>query len=434
MKNINSKKVLRFASLVLAAVILVVALSACTPLGSSPIINGGNKDGEFEKLELIDKLFETYSLFELDEEALMDAVLKGYVAGTGDKYAEYFTEEEYEKVFADNKGELVGIGIRVTQNLETSCIEIISVMPNSPAQEAGVLPGDLITAIGVGENALDVNELGYTVAVEMMGGELGSLCEFSVTRSLSSGTEKIEFSIERKKIEAETVMSHVCEFDSKVGIVKILEFNIVTPSQFCEAVDGLLAKGCDKFIFDVRNNPGGDLKSIQAVLSYFLNDNDVYIRVSNKKGAEVSYKVAAVEYKDGYAACSVTKEELGKYRDLCFAVLTNRNTASAAELFTGTLKDYGLSLTVGTTTYGKGTMQSTHKLSTYGYSGAIKLTTKYYYPPISESYEGIGIEPDVKVELDPSLEGKNIYTITDAEDNQLGRAIEELYKKNNNKN
>ena len=135
-------------------------------------------------------------------------------------------------------------------------------------------------------------------------------------------------------------------------------------------------------------------------------------------------------YTDSYAGCSVTQEDLGKYRDLNFAVLTNQNTASAAELFTGTLKDYGLSLTVGVTTYGKGTMQSTYKLSQYGYSGAIKLTTKYYYPPISESYEGIGIEPDVKVELDPSLEGKNIYTITDAEDNQLGRAIEELYKKN----
>jgi carboxyl-terminal processing protease len=225
-------------------------------------------------------------------------------------------------------------------------------------------------------------------------------------------------------------MSHVCEFDSKVGIVKILEFNIVTPSQFCSAVDGLLAKGCDKFVFDVRNNPGGDLKSIQAVLSYFINDKDVYIRVSNKKGSEVSYKVSAITYTDSYAGCSVTKEELGKYRNLNFAVLTNQNTASAAELFTGTLKDYGLSLTVGGTTYGKGTMQSTYKLSQYGYSGAIKLTTKYYYPPISESYEGVGIEPDVKVELDPSLEGKNIYTITDAEDNQLGRAIEELYKKN----
>ena len=362
MKNINNKKVLRLASLLIATIIIAVTVSSCTPLGN-PITSGGNNDSGFEKLELIDKLFETYSLFDLDEEALMDAVLKGYVAGTGDKYAEYFTEEEYEKVFSDNKGELVGIGIRVMKNLDTSYIEIISVMPNSPAQLSGVLPGDLITEIGIGDNAITVDELGYTVAVEMMGGELGSLCEFSVTRNTSSGTEKKSFSIERQKIESETVMSHVCEYDSKVGIVKILEFNIVTPSQFCNAVDGLLAKGCDKFIFDVRNNPGGDLKSIQAVLSYFLNDNDVYIRVSNKNGAEVSYKVSAVTYTDSYAGCSVTQEDLGKYRDLNFAVLTNQNTASAAELFTGTLKDYGLSLTVGVTTYGEGTMQSTYKLS-----------------------------------------------------------------------
>ena len=215
MKNTNNKKVLRLASFLIAAIIVAVTISSCTPLGN-PITNGGNNDGEFEKLELIDKLFETYSLFDLDEEALMDAVLKGYVAGTGDKYAEYFTEEEYEKVFSDNKGELVGIGIRVTKNLDTAYIEIISVMPNSPAQLAGVLPGDLITEIGIGDNARTVEELGYTVAVEMMGGELGSLCEFSVTRNTSSGTEKVSFSIERQKIESESVMSHVCEFDSKV--------------------------------------------------------------------------------------------------------------------------------------------------------------------------------------------------------------------------
>ena len=118
----------------------------------------------------------------------------------------------------------------------------------------------------------------------------------------------------------------------------------------------------------------------------------------------------------------------GKYRDLDIAVLTNGSTASAAELFTSVLMDYKLSTTVGTVTYGKGTVQTTYSLEAYGYGGALKLTTKYYYPPISDSYEGKGITPDVVVELDEALKNVNIYKITDEEDNQLRRAIEELYK------
>ena len=123
------------------------------------------------------------------------------------------------------------------------------------------------------------------------------------------------------------------------------------------------------------------------------------------------------------------KSDIGKYRDLNFTVLANGSTASAAELFISALKDYGLSVTVGTTTYGKGTMQTMYSLAPYGYGGALKLTTRYYYPPISDSYDGIGIMPNRTVELDEALAGKNIYTIKDAEDNQLLAAVEELYKK-----
>ena len=155
----------------------------------------------------------------------------------------------------------------------------------------------------------------------------------------------------------------------------------------------------------------------------------MFIRIADKKGNVESDKVEVISYAGNYKDCSIEKSDIGKYRDLKFAVLTNGSTASAAELFTSVLKDYGLSITVGTTTYGKGTMQSTFSLASYGYGGALKLTTKYYYPPISESYDGVGIEPDVSVELDDALEGKNIYTIKDAEDNQIQAAIEELYKK-----
>lgn len=420
----------RVASVLLVGALLVSFLSSCTGLyfGDDNINIVENETTDFSELSLIDQLFRSLSLFELDEEALMTAILKGYIEGTGDKYAEYFTAEEYEQYTSENQGETVGIGVSVIQNVELSCVEIINVVPDSPAMEAGILPGDYIIYVGIGENRQSVAELGYTKTLDLMVGEKGTKAEFVVLRD----GKEIEFSIVRDKVNSVSVTSRVCSISGyeKVGIVKITEFNLTTPGQFEEAIDGLIAKGCDKFVFDVRYNPGGDLNSIKAVLAYFLNNGDVVIRIADKNGNETAHKIEPVNYAGSYATCSIKKEDIGKYRELDFAVLTNGSTASAAELFTSALMDYKLSITVGTTTYGKGTMQTTYSLAKYGYGGALKLTTKYYYPPLSDSYEGKGITPDVVVELDEALENVNIYKITDDEDNQLRRAIEELYNKN----
>ena len=414
----NNKYLIKFLS-VLLCLTLLLSLASCT-IGPDK-----KDDGEYEKLELIDSLFRAYTLFDLDDEALMDAVLKGYIEGTGDRYAEYFTAEEYELFTSENRGELVGIGISVIENVERGLIEILNVFPDSPADEAGLCPGDLIVYIGSGENKQSVLELGFTAAQELMRGEEGTVAEITVERD----GEELEFSMIRRRITAYSVTFHVCETDESVGIVKLSGFDLPTPKQFSAAVDELLSKGCDKFVFDVRYNPGGDLRSIRAVLSYFLKNGDVFIRTSDKSGKMESSIIEPVEYGRGYQDYNVTKEDIGKYRDLKFAVLTNGSTASAAELFTSALMDHGLSVTVGERTYGKGTMQTTFSLSRYGYGGALKLTTQFYYPPFSDSYDGNGIAPDREVVLDPALANKNIYKITDEEDNQLQAAIEELYKK-----
>ncbi len=419
-----------FIKLTSALICLCMALSLVSCFNGW--VNGDNFTPQdnpttnFEELSLLDQLFRTYSLFDIDEDKLMDAVLKGYIEGTGDKYAEYFTAEEYEKFTSENQGESVGVGISVIQNAESECIEIINVVPDSPAIEAGVQPGDLIVYIGIGDNRKSVAEVGYTNALDLLLGEVGTMAEFTVLRD----GEYIEFSIKRQKITSVSVMGHICTIQGyeKVGIVKITEFNLTTPAQFEASIEELLAAGCDKFVFDVRYNPGGDLNSIKAVLAFFLNDGDTVIRVADKKGTTAIQKIEPTKYAGAYADCSIDKKDIGKYRDLDFAVLTNGSTASAAELFTSALKDYKLSLTVGTTTYGKGTMQTTYPLKQFGYGGALKLTTRYYFPPISDSYEGKGITPDIEVELDEALKNTNIYKITDDEDNQLRRAIEELYK------
>lgn len=430
MRNKQNKYIFsRIAVIALCAVLLLSLVSCYAPNGNGGIggANGPSENDGFEQLELIDRIFKQNSLFDIDEEALMTAVLKGYVDGTGDKYAEYFTPEEYKKLTEENSGEMVGVGISVVQNLEKNCIEIVNVENGSPALEAGVLPGDLIVYIGRGEDRKSVAETGYTMSLDLLAGEEGSLAEFTVLR----GDEEIEFSIVRKKIVSSSVSSHIYTLADgvKIGIVRLLKFDLTTPTQFEEAVEKLILGGCENFVFDVRYNPGGDLRSITAVLAYFLNEGDVVIRVSDKSGNMTSSKIEAVKYTGAYAGCSIDKDDIGKYRQLNSAVLTNGSTASAAELFSAVLKDYNISFTVGTTTYGKGTMQTTIPLSKYGYEGAIKLTTKYYYSPLSESYEGKGIIPNIEVELDESLKGVNRFLIKDEEDNQLGAAVEELLKR-----
>jgi carboxyl-terminal processing protease len=159
-----------------------------------------------------------------------------------------------------------------------------------------------------------------------------------------------------------------------------------------------------------------------------LNKGDILIKTRDRAGTEVVTKVDAVQYRpnDPYSSCNITNADIAKYRDKVkgkSAVLANGSTASAAELFTCALMDYEISEIVGTTTYGKGSMQSIIALSNWGFDGAVKMTTKKYFPPISDGYDGIGIKPDLEVELDKALENKNIYKITDAEDNQLQAAI-----------
>ncbi len=422
--------------LLLIAAMLLTAMSSCALADSYyRDENGTANSGEpaiSNKLEQIINLFKNYSYYEIDEEVLCRALVSGMGVSINDRYAEYYDAEEFALMTAENQGETQGIGVTVIENAEYKCIEIISVLPNSPALAAGVEPGDLIVYIGSGENKESVSELGYYAALAKLQGVKGTLCEFTVRRG-EGYAEEVEFSIMRDKFTSESVMYHVCETNSKVGIIKITQFDLTTPPQFCAAMDALIAQGVEYFLFDVRYNGGGDLASITAVLSYMLEEDDVLIKTRDRAGYEAVTQVVEKKYApaDPYSACNVFKKDIAKYRDKVMgksAVLANGSTASAAELFTCALMDYGISEIVGTTTYGKGSMQSIFSLEYFGFDGAVKMTTKMYFPPISEGYDGIGIKPDLEVELDEALKNKNIYKITDAEDNQIQAAIDLIGK------
>ena len=348
----------------------------------------------YAKLAAVDELYRTLYIGDIDEKTLTDNLIRGYVLGTGDKYAYYLDEEQFAEMMASNNAELQGIGIMVIY--QNDLIEIISVMPDSPALEAGLEPGDIIAYVG-GES---VAELGYTAAVNRLQGEAGTLAEFTVQR----GDELIDYSIERGYVNEQSVMYHVYEPDPTIGIVKILSFNLGTPEQFKSACEELIAGGVTKFVFDVRYNPGGDLESITEILDYLLPEGPI-VRIVDAEGNE------DVRYSDA--------SEL----DMPMCVLVNSSTASAAELFSSALQDYDKAELVGTVTYGKGTMQTIIRLAD---NTGLGISYRMYNPPYSDNYEGVGVQPDYVVEMDESVADKNIYKITDEEDTQLQKAIELL--------
>jgi len=358
-----------------------------------------------QKLSEVDFLYRNYYIGDMDEEQLLDMIVTGYVAGTGDDYAAYYNAEDFQAFQNDQQGEMAGVGINVIYNTDYGAIEVINVMPDSPALEAGIQVGDLI--IAVGEEKESVASLGYYPAIAKLQGEVGTEAIFTVARG-DQYSEQVDFRITRAKVTEQSVLHHVYEPDASIGVIKITSFNAKTPEQFVAAVEELTGTlGCEKLIIDLRYNPGGELSSIVTVLDYLVPKGPI-IRIFDASG----------ELVDQYNSEST---EL----NVPMAVLVNGSTASAAELFTSAVRDYDKAVIVGTTTYGKGCMQTTVPLSN---GGAVTITYRMYSPPFSDNYHGVGIIPDIVVELDEALADKNIYKITDWEDNQMAAAAAALNK------
>lgn len=356
---------------------------------------------KYKKLIELSQAYEELYVGEIDEEKLEEMILTGYVIGTGDKYGGYYTAEEMEDLLNSLDGELHGIGVSVIYNSELSAIEIITVMPDSPALEAGICAGDYVVYVGSGENAESVAELGYDVAVDKLRGEEGTVVEFTVYRN----GEYIEYSLVRRKIVEQTVLYHVYDLDSTVGVIKVTGFNKKTPEQFIAAVDELTAGGCTSLVVDVRNNPGGELTAICEVLDYLLPAGPI-IRTIDKEGNEKTVATSDASY-----------------NDIPLSVIVNGSTASAAELFASALQDYDRATVIGTQTYGKGSMQTIKYLSD---GSGYRVTYRLYCPPFSDNYDGVGVTPDIVEDLDEALKTVNPYKISDEEDNQLRRAVEAL--------
>ena len=393
-------------------------------------------DSVYADIATLDMIFKNYTFEEIDNEEIKIQLLKAYVNATGDRYAEFYTIEEYNELVSSSMlGNSVGIGVKIIETsvivsgIEYKAMKIVDVVKDSPAAKAGVLAGDLVVAIGTELDNTTLNILGYDAALNKLRGEKGTFAEFAVYRPQDAGYVLKFFSIERDEYVDYSVTYKVVDADvdptGKTGIVKINSFNHTTPTQFDEAIEALIAEGCDKFVFDLRDNPGGELSSISAVLSRFLSEGDVLI--SKKDNVDnVTFTTVGIVEDDPNSDidCPVSKQDIGKYKSLNCVVLCNQNTASAAELFVANFRDYNIAKIVGTTTYGKGTVQRYLSLAYYGIPGVLKMTMYKYFPPCGEGYDGIGIEPNVTVELSKEATKYNSYELLGKSvDNQLVEAV-----------
>ncbi len=437
-------------ALVLAAVMLTLTICSSYYKGKEAqlkieyetIISESASIGNIPELQILQGIFSTYSFEALDEDVIRSQILKAYVSATGDKYAEYYTDEEYAALSAQMSGESQGIGINIINStvdiggVEYKTLKVINVIKDSPAEKHDLRVGDCIIAVGNAKENKTVSVLGYDMALKQLQGEKGTYAEFLAYRPDEGKTK--EFNILRDTFQTASVMwekvdSDVCE---NVGLVKIVSFDRTTPTQLKTAVEELKGAGCQKFVFDVRYNPGGELTSIVAVLSYFLDEGDTVISMKDKFGNEKVYKAEPTAYSSS-GACSIAAEDIGIYKDLDAVVLCNNSTASAAELFVANFRDHGIGEVVGVTTYGKGTVQSTYPMSMFvspEYTGRmpegwIKLTMYMYYPPSGKSYDGLGIVPDYEVEMSEESAKLNIYDIMGSRfDTQLVKAIDKYFK------
>ena len=374
-----------------AAVTFSITMIYYMDVFNGKVYNLKERETMYSKLSELDRIVRANYVGNIDEDALNEALADGYVAGTGDKYARYFTPEEYESYMIDLEGRVVGIGISAQQD-PSGYILINEVYADSPAAIVGLQAGDFIIKV----DELDVNAETYQQAADAIRGEEGSKVNITYRRD----SEDTTIEVTRRKVDIPTVFSRM--IDSNVGYVQITEFNESTATQFSKQVDELIGQGAQALVFDVRNNGGGTLNSVTKMLDKLLPEGDI----------------VSAEYKDG------TVEVLAKSDadeiTLPMVVLTNEKTASAAELFTQALRDYGKAKSVGSTTYGKGTMQTVKKLND---GSAVNITIARYLHPNGVCYDGEGIKPDYEVELTADMEA-NFENLDETTDPQLKKALE----------
>lgn len=352
-----------------------------------------------DKEEEIYNTIDDYYLNGIDNDKMKDGIYKGMVDSLGDPYTVYYNSEEYKQFTSSSSGTYSGIGVAVSQNVTTGAITIVKTFKKGSGEKEGMKPGDVIYKV----EGKKIEGLELSKVVSMIKGEEGTFVKVTVLRD----GKEIEFNLERKKLEVDTVNYRMEDRSGKkIGYISVSEFDEVTASQFKSAISELNKEGMEGLVIDLRDNPGGLLDVTCEMLDRMIKKG-LLVYTVDKYGKRVD--------EDATDSDSFDKP---------VAILVNGNSASASEVFSGAMKDYKAATLVGTKTFGKGIVQS---IVPFGDGTAMKVTVSKYYTPNGVNIHGTGIEPDVVVELskDATKNGKYDRKY----DNQLTKALDVVVDK-----
>ena len=347
-----------------------------------------------QKLNYLEELIDEEYLDEKDESSMREGLYAGLLAGLKDPYSTYYTAEQYKELNTSNEGSYVGIGA-VLQKDDTGGAKIIQLYEGGPGEQAGLKKGDVIKAV----DGADVTDKETSDIASMVRDSEKASVMLTIQRENEEKTRDVK--VEIRDVEIQTVSHEMLSEDT--GYIRISEFSEVTSEQYKKAFADLKDQGMKKLVVDLRDNPGGLLTAVCGVLRQILPEGlIVYTEDKNGKREE--------ETCDG-------KSEL----DMPLAVLVNGNSASASEIFAGAVKDYGIGTIVGTTTYGKGVVQTIQPLTD---GSAVKITIAKYFTPKGNDINKKGITPDVEAELSGDI--TDWTELTHKEDTQLQTALKEI--------
>lgn len=341
-----------------------IALIIITALVTSVAVE--YKYGEYKKLAILEKSIENDFYKKVDKEELINGALKGMFEATGDQYSQYYTKSEFEKLMEQTSGTFVGIGVVISPVEDENLITVVAPMEGSPAEKSGIKPGDKILKV----NGEDVSSKQMDKALTLIKGKEGTTVNITIKRN----NQVLDFDVKREKIINKTIEYKV--IDDNIGYIKMYSFDEHTYKDFTKALDKLEAKNIKGLVIDLRDNPGGLLNICEDIADEILDQDQIIVSVKNNKEKSKEY-------------VSDNKKQL----DLPIALLINSGSASASEILTGAIVDNGKGIAVGTTTFGKGLVQTVRQMRD---GTGFKLTTAQYYTPSGAYINGKGIKPTIE--------------------------------------
>lgn len=348
------------------------------------------------KLTQLQKLLESRFIGQADTVVLEDAAAKAMVSALGDRWSYYIPAASYEDYEKQQKNAYVGIGVTIRTREDGLGFDVVQVEPGGAAQEAGILPGDILAEV----DGQTVISLGIEGARELIRGKEGT----AVTVAVLRGSQQLEFTLTRRTIQLAVATAQM--LDENVGLVTINNFNEKCADEGKRAVEELLGQGAQALIFDVRNNPGGYVSELTELLDYLLPEGVLFRSVD-------------------YAGREEVKKSDAECVEIPMAVLVNSRSYSAAEFFAAALEEYDWAVVVGDPTCGKGYFQTTYRFSD---GSAVGISIGKYFTPNGVSLaEAGGLVPEVLVEVEDET-AELIYAdaLEPEEDPQLQAAVKAL--------